>query len=142
MPDSLRLQGVPRALWTRLVGLARRLEVEGIDECDACVCVSEEDRARLIELGVDSRRLVVIPNGVDTGRIRPTPRGEGLMRKFGLGGEDFVLFFAGSDMYQNRAAVDDIFGRILPRVGSRVKLLLAPSSWFGRPFLRRMYFLL
>ena len=56
---------------TGLVAMAARAwERIGSRRCDAIVCVSEDERAGGIEVGI-SRAMEVIPNGVDLQRFRP-----------------------------------------------------------------------
>lgn len=57
---------------TVLSSLARRLEVQAYQECDALVCVSEALKEIVIsESGIPSEKVVVVPNGVDTERFHP-----------------------------------------------------------------------
>ena len=91
---ALQRQGVPWILETSspvfyeaaaergalvLDGLARRRELWAYHQCDAVVCVSRELRDLLVEAGIPARKLIVVPNGVDTivfdpERTRDAPR--------------------------------------------------------------------
>jgi glycosyltransferase involved in cell wall biosynthesis len=85
---SFRRRGVPWILETSspvfyeakaeraslvLGGLARRRELAAYRRCDVVVCVSRELQAILAEEGVDERKMIVMPNGVDVGRFDPEP---------------------------------------------------------------------
>jgi glycosyltransferase involved in cell wall biosynthesis len=56
---------------TALTGVARRLELAAYQSCDVLVCVSDALKEILAECGVDERRVVVVPNGVDVGFFDP-----------------------------------------------------------------------
>ena len=68
--------------------------------------------------GLDLRQLCVVPNGYDPARIAP-PDAETrrLARaRLGLGEEDKVALFIGSDQPPNRRAVEDLLRIVLPRL--------------------------
>lgn len=94
----------------------RDFERKEIKHPSFSVCVSEEDKNTFIDMGGIPEKMVVIPNGVDTQKIKPSPKDISLMNKFGLKHEDFVLFFGGSDQLQNVKSVNDIFNKIFPRL--------------------------
>ncbi len=55
-----------------LSGLARSLELRAYRECDALVCVSETLKELVVrESGVLPKKIVVVPNGVDTDLFNP-----------------------------------------------------------------------
>jgi len=118
-------QGVPRLVSRRLLRSIKEIETRALQACETCVCVSEEDRRRLIEIGADPTRITVIPNGVDTSKIRPVGKDKKLAKELKLEDEDIVLFFPGSEMFQNKRAADDILKRILPKLDRRYKVVFA-----------------
>jgi len=93
----------------------QRVEINSIKRSSICACVSDEDRNRLIEMGIEPEKLVVIPNGVDCDSITPMPKDIGLLKQLGLNEYDPILFFGGSGQYQNIKALHDIIDIILPR---------------------------
>jgi glycosyltransferase involved in cell wall biosynthesis len=55
-----------------LSGLARRSEIKAYQDCDVLVCISEVLKERLIkEAGISEKKILVVPNGVDTDLINP-----------------------------------------------------------------------
>ncbi len=56
---------------TALAGLAQHLELAAYRSCDVLVCVSDALKEILVGYGVDEQRMIVVPNGVDTGFFDP-----------------------------------------------------------------------
>ncbi|MCJ7544033.1 MAG: glycosyltransferase family 4 protein [Phycisphaerae bacterium] len=90
LPRAGALAGRPVAAvlhGTRLAGLGafNRLffAIQG-RWVDRYLVVVELGRDLLAREGIDPQRIAVLPNGVDTERFRPTPRGPGLVAELGL----------------------------------------------------------
>ncbi|HKO08642.1 MAG TPA: glycosyltransferase, partial [Alphaproteobacteria bacterium] len=58
--------------------IPRRLMLRAARQAAGLITVSEALRARLVDLGVEERRIVVLRNGVDLELFHPTPRGASL----------------------------------------------------------------
>jgi glycosyltransferase involved in cell wall biosynthesis len=73
---------------------ARRLERRLLRSSDHVIAVSQRLRQWLVELGLDERRVTVIPNGVDVQRFRPPARKAAgtLEEQLGLDGRPLVGF--------------------------------------------------
>jgi glycosyltransferase involved in cell wall biosynthesis len=81
--------------------------------------VSENDRhdlARLFDL--DEDRLLLVPNGVNTGRFQPDPHARAATRdSLGIGPDTRLVLFVGNMVYApNREAVGRIRDEIAPRI--------------------------
>jgi colanic acid biosynthesis glycosyl transferase WcaI len=83
----------------KVIAAARRLERVSYQVADAVTVLSDDLRANLVEKLAgrwrgSSRKVRVIPNFVDTERIRPAPPGapNGYRREFGLEGKQVVLY--------------------------------------------------
>ena len=67
------------------------------------IAVSEKVRGEITqEYGVDPRKIVVIPNGVDGDAFHPVKRGRlraSIRGSLGFGASDFVVLFVGGDYY-------------------------------------------
>ena len=125
--ELLRYNGTPRLLASILEMKIREIEIEYLNMADSVICLSEYDKGKYIKMGVNCSKIVVIPNGVDINKLKPTEPNKSLKSRLGIGEDDLVLFFAGSTMYQNKQAVDDLANIILPKVLERrkkVKLLI------------------
>jgi len=118
-------QKVPGVISRRLLRSISEIEARALKVCDFYICVSDEDRRRLLEMGTDPSKLGVIANGVDTKKIRPVGKVQWLARELKIGDEDMVLFFPGSEMFQNKKAVEDILRGVLPKLDSRFKIVFA-----------------
>lgn len=92
----------------------QRMEIDSIKQSYVCVCVSEEDSSRFIEMGINKKKLVVIPSGVDSDSIAPMPKDSAILKQLELSKNDPILFFGGSGQLQNIKAVHDIINIILP----------------------------
>ena len=120
----------PKSLSDKLVNMVKRIELEYLNKVDVAVCLTGEDKARYVNMGVKKSKLKVIPGAVDIVKIKPQKPDPAIRRKCHLRNEDLVLFFAGSAMYQNKKAIDDLAQHILPRLlakNSSIKLLVAGS---------------
>ncbi|MFN3428410.1 MAG: glycosyltransferase family 4 protein [Candidatus Sericytochromatia bacterium] len=83
LPDICDALGVPLvvtfhaaydrrpSLHNRLSGMVYRMYARTLARADRVIIFSEPQRRRLATLGVDSRRVTVLPNGVDAQRYRP-----------------------------------------------------------------------
>jgi glycosyltransferase involved in cell wall biosynthesis len=114
---------------SRMNSIVRRviqLEKELIPQLDASVFVSQQDLDRYRELDVDLPNPRIVPNGVDTHVFRPLPRQTDCLRKYGIP-EKPVILFAGSDMYQNRQAVDNAI-KVFKKIGDNRYQLVVTGS--------------
>ncbi len=83
---------------------------------DAVVCVSDRDRRRLIEDGLDPASCVTIPHGVDLAAFDQAQASD-LVAEFGLDPALPVLVFHGTFSYPpNRQALHLLVEEILPRL--------------------------
>lgn len=75
--------------------VTRALETLVFRRADRVVVIASAMRAELARRGLDSARVTIVPNGVDTERFSPVPRDEVLARSLGVNGKP-VLGFIGS----------------------------------------------
>lgn len=94
---------------------------------DYVVAISEYIKSRLVDIGVEEKKIVVIPNFVNRERYRPDERlAEEFRAKYSIGKEDFVILGVGQ--IQSRKGIEDFIeiGRMVPD---------AKFFWVGtRPF--------
>ena len=119
----LRERGVPTILRRRLVENFREFEAGAIDDADATVFQSTEDRDRFdVGPGTDT---FVIPNGCDYQRINRGGDRDAAARECGLSGDGFVCVFLGSyDYAPNRRAAELITDDLAPALPDVDFLLL------------------
>ena len=79
----------------QLIALLQKLERLVYDKAAAMTVVSDVHRARLLAKGVPPRKVVVIPNAVDTDFLRPLPRSNPWSAEQRLDGR-FVVTYAGN----------------------------------------------
>jgi glycosyltransferase involved in cell wall biosynthesis len=99
----------------------KHCEMSACRASDCVVAVSEEDKALLIEHGLDASRIAIIPSGVDlaeyTGTAPETARD--MRARYGLRQDDYVIMFHGVLCYKpNLEAVRLINQEIMPRLRS------------------------
>lgn len=85
--------GVHRPGWGHI--LTRIGELPQLAASDVVVCVSYEVAAEIIRLGVERRRVLVCPTGVDPERFGPETSGDAVRERYGLAGQ-FVIGWTGS----------------------------------------------
>lgn len=91
------------AIWTsrnwgnglKYKNLAEKIENLNLNKADLIVCVSDVLKENLIERGVESKKILVDYNGVDTERYNPDISGEEIREKYGLQ-DKIVIGFCGS----------------------------------------------
>ena len=102
--------------------------------------VTDDDRASLIGHGVRASKIEVIPNGVDTGKMRPDPVAGARMRaELGIGDSTRLLLFFGQLTYvPNLEALALIHDRLLPLLdGSGAAFEIVVIGKGDMPKLRR-----
>ncbi|HET9532095.1 MAG TPA: glycosyltransferase family 4 protein [Blastocatellia bacterium] len=78
-----------------LVWLLKRIEKLNLDAADLIFVVSEVERRNLVATGVEPRRIIVNPNGVDTERFRPGCGGKDVRLSLGID-DRIVIGFLGT----------------------------------------------
>lgn len=78
--------------WEKQFG--RELLCDTARSMQGLLCVSQENRAACLELGVEEERIAVVPNAVDTRRFRPIDRGAARAR-LGLPQDRPIIAFTG-----------------------------------------------
>jgi glycosyltransferase involved in cell wall biosynthesis len=91
--EEARGWGVRRPGWSRFA--ERFGELPQLRRADVVACVSEGVADLVCRRGIDERRVLVTPNGVDTERFRPVERDPVLAERLGLTGR-FVVGWSGS----------------------------------------------
>lgn len=87
------------------------------------IAVSPTVRDRLVNWGVDARRVTVIPNGVDLGRVAFQPQArERIRTEFGLARDDYVMGVLGRLDPNKR--FDMVIEAAAPLLDERTKLLV------------------
>jgi glycosyltransferase involved in cell wall biosynthesis len=95
----------------------RRLEIATLARCDAVVCVSRVTKGYLASLGAPSRKIEVIPNGVDPGAFAATPRRP-------LDGRPAELLYLGTLAdWQGIGTLVEALPRILERRAARLRVV-------------------
>lgn len=93
----------------------RAIEIELCNQCDAVICVSDNDAQRLAEDGVDRARLHVIPHGVNLAQFEQPPANA--RERFRIPDAATLLVFHGTFAYPPNAEALGVFAReLLPRL--------------------------
>ena len=94
-------------------------------------CVSENDKKVITNLGIDNKKIIVVPHGIDNNFLRKLNKKE-IKRKLNLSLDDsIILFFGKLDYSPNKEAVNIIHKEILPRIlkkSKKVKFLIVGSN--------------
>jgi glycosyltransferase involved in cell wall biosynthesis len=67
----------------------------GFRHADRIVVLGEDMRERVAARGIDTKKIVVVPNWIDTGRVRPLPAVSPLRHAWQLNGQ-FVVMYSGN----------------------------------------------
>ena len=119
--------GVSRAVAAPWLHYVRRAERNAVARADLVTTVSQHDREQFIDrFSADPARTVVVPNGVDTGHVRPVSAEQRAAARRELGLPDGpVVLFQGADMPANRAGLKWV--RRLAASDGRFTFLVAGS---------------
>lgn len=100
---------LPRILQKKILRCIKNNEKYACRDADRIVCVSEEDKSRLVELyGIKGDKIFIVPNGVDEGFGSSLP-GKSLARMdLGIPVDAKVVLFAGAGHPPNSKAADHI----------------------------------
>ncbi|MCA9409426.1 MAG: glycosyltransferase family 4 protein [Candidatus Omnitrophica bacterium] len=77
------------------VGLAKRIEKYVFSKADAIIVVSEFLKKKIIELGIPSDKIHVIPNGVDEQLFNPQINAKSVREKYNISEDMVVIGFIG-----------------------------------------------
>lgn len=84
--------------WDRVgkLDLLARYERLNLSAAKRVFVVSEVERQNLLSAGVDAKKIIVNPNGVDTERFKPGIGGETIRRELGVAPEETLVGFVGT----------------------------------------------
>jgi len=118
---------INKSRWTKRI---EDLERQAVETADLVLAVCEEDRYTFVKrYGVSAERVWVVDNGFDENEVRPpSPEERAAARKALELGEEKVLFFVGSDVPHNRAAVEELFDHVVPRLSALGAVLLLAGA--------------
>jgi len=136
VPFVLRLEGLElrenvawgmrRPVWG---GLAERWgELRVIRHADLVATVSEVLDGQLAAAGIEERRRVVVPNGVDLNAFRPGEADEGLRRAHGLYGRFVAGWVGGFRPFHGLSAIPAIAHRLRAEVPGAVVCLVGTGQ--------------
>lgn len=92
-PESIRAVGALKH--ETILGLLERLEMYLYRSAALVVCVTHSFRKNLIERGIDSQKIHVVTNGVDTTHFAPRPKDPALLKELSLDSK-FVVGYIGT----------------------------------------------
>jgi len=94
-------------------------------------CVSENDKKAITNLGINNKKIVVVPHGIDNNLFKKTNK-KGIRKELKLNPNDLIILFFGKlDYSPNKEAVNIIHKEILPRIlkkRKKVKFLIVGSN--------------
>lgn len=104
-PDLAIESGILKNRWA--IKFAEALEKWVYRVSDAIVVISEGFRQNLLAKGVDSAKLTIIPNWVDTDFLKPLPKDNPVSKRNGLAGK-FVVMYSGTISISSNRALERI----------------------------------
>ncbi len=91
----------------RLIRAAHRVERLSYDLADAITVLSDDLKENLCTKGVSPHKVTVVPNFVETDRIKPLPKGNTYRAEFGLGDKKVVMYAGNVGLSQSLHTVLD-----------------------------------
>ena len=117
--------------------LDRRLEAEAAGAADAVFAITEAVKDELVGMGVDRRKIHVLPNCVNADRFVPSGRDAELERDLGLQDTVVIGYIGGFVDYEGLDERIRAFAQLRGRTSTRVKLLMVGDGPLAET-LRRM----
>lgn len=122
-PESIRVVGAMKR--ERLLDLLERLELFLYRKATAVVSVTNAFKQNLVDRGIESTKIFVVTNGVDTSRFIPREKDEALTRELGLEGEFVVGYIGTHGMAHGLDSLLDAAGILMGlKQGHSIRLLL------------------
>lgn len=78
------------------LNISEKIERLTFEKADLITCVSRPLKQQLVEMGIDERKVIVTPNGVNTEMYRPDIEGSELRKKYGIAEDKVVIGFIGT----------------------------------------------
>jgi len=105
----------------KFILLMKKLELLLCKHARKITTVSENDKQKMNELGINERKIFVLENGFDEKRFYPTQKNTKKIReKLGLSKNPLILFYGKLDYPPNKEAVYIIRWKIMPKVLEKV----------------------
>lgn len=95
-PDSLVTTGLTKE-GSLLFKIGRRMENYTYKNADKIIVISKSMKENILKKGVPEDKIVLIPNWIDTERVKPVPKEENrLYKEFPIDREKFTVLYAGN----------------------------------------------
>jgi glycosyltransferase involved in cell wall biosynthesis len=107
--------------------LSRRVESLNLRAADLLVVVSQPIKDQVVALGVDERRVLVNPNGVDVDRYRPDLDGTAVRARYGLHDTTVIGFIGTFGPWHGAEVLAHAYVKLRashPELASRLRLLM------------------
>lgn len=107
--------------------LAERIENLNLNKADLIVCVSDALKEELMERGIESKKILVDYNGVDTERYSPAISGEEIRLKYGLENKIVIGFCGSFGVFHGAVKLAESYAELMHRNESykrKVSLLM------------------
>jgi len=114
--------------------VSRWIETRLFKRADRVVTICEGMRQDLIDRGIQSERIQVVPNGVDANFFQPVPAAPELFEKFGLNGKPVFGFIGSFYRYEGLRFLLDAIPALIARVPGAKLILIGGGH--DEPILR------
>jgi len=107
--------------------LSQRIEDLDLQAADVIVVVSHALKHSLLSVGVDERKVLVNPNGVDPERYHPAVDGSVIRERLALGNSCVIGFIGTFGRWHGAEVLAEAFGKLLqqhPEYRDKVRLLM------------------
>jgi len=107
--------------------LMSRIEFLNLHAADIVVVVSQPLKDELASQGIDARKILVNPNGVDPDLYSPSIDGSGVRSQYNLDGRTVIGFIGTFGKWHGAEVLAKVFGRLLqeyPDYRNKVRLLM------------------
>ena len=92
-PESIKTVGAIKG--SKVINFLQKIEIFLYRKANAIICVTNSFKKYLADKGIDSNKIFVITNGVDSSRFTPRPKSETLINQLNLN-DFFVLGYIGT----------------------------------------------
>lgn len=107
--------------------LSEQIELLNLTSADVTVVVSQPMKDELVKRGIEEKKILVNPNGVDPDRFFPSIDGAGIRKQYNFDGKAVIGFIGTFGKWHGAEILAEAFGKLLhkyPEYQERVKLFM------------------
>jgi PEP-CTERM/exosortase A-associated glycosyltransferase len=116
--------------------MVRMLENVALRRADKCVVISDSLRTEILQRGIRSERIAIVPNGVDVQKFTPGPACQELQRSLGVENKIIMGYVGSFFKYEGIDLLVEAMRMLMPKFPNLILLLVGDGELM--PVLKKM----